>query len=53
MEQHAFTELVKDYEDLGGNDYVHSTVVPAMNELEVVKMDNKQRLAELMHSRTL
>jgi hypothetical protein len=53
MEQHAFTELVKDYEDLGGNDYVHSTVVPAMNELEVVKMDNKQRLAELMHSRAL
>ncbi len=53
MEHHAFFELVKDYEDLGGNDYVHSTVLPAMNELEVVQMINKQRLAELMSSRTL
>lgn len=53
MEHHAFFELVKDYEDLGGNDYVHSTVLPAMNELEVVMMSNKQRLAELMASRTL
>lgn len=53
MEHHAFFELVKDYEDLGGNDYVHSTVLPAMNELEVVLMSNKLRLAELMSSRTL
>ena len=53
MEHHAFFELVKDYEDLGGNDYVHSTVLPAMNELEVVLMSNKTRLAELMSSRTL
>jgi mRNA-degrading endonuclease RelE of RelBE toxin-antitoxin system len=53
MEHHAFFELVKDYEDLGGNDYVHSTVLPAMNELEVVQMSNKIRLAELMSSRTL
>jgi hypothetical protein len=53
MEHHAFFELVKDYEDLGGNDYVHSTVLPAMNELEVVLMSNKPRLAELMSSRTL
>jgi mRNA-degrading endonuclease RelE of RelBE toxin-antitoxin system len=53
MEHHAFFELVKDYEDLGGNDYVHSTVLPAMNELEVVLMSNKVRLAELMSSRIL
>mgnify|MGYP007057744550 CR=1 FL=1 len=53
MEHHAFFELVKDYEELGGNDYVHSTVLPAMNELEVIKMDDKIRLAELMHSRAL
>ena len=53
MEHHAFFELVKDYEDLGGNDYVHSTVIPAMNELEVVLMSNKIRLAELMSSRIL
>jgi mRNA-degrading endonuclease RelE of RelBE toxin-antitoxin system len=53
MEHHAFFELVKDYEDLGGNDYVHSTVLPTMNELEVVLMSNKTRLAELMSSRCL
>ncbi len=53
MEHHAFFELVKDYEDLGGNDFVHSVVLPAMNTLEVVLMSNKLRLAELMSSRTL
>lgn len=53
MEHHAFFELVKDYEDLGGNDFVHSVVLPAMNTLEVVLMSNKLRLAELMASRTL
>ena len=53
MEHHAFFELVRDYEDLGGNDYVHSTVLPDMNMLEVIRMDDKIRLAELMSSRTL
>jgi hypothetical protein len=53
MEHHAFFELVKDYEDLGGNDYVHSTVLPDMNRLEVIRMDDKTRLAELMSSRAL
>lgn len=53
MEHHAFFELVRDYEDLHGNDYVHSTVLPAINELEVVPMSNKARLLELMASRRL
>ena len=53
MEHHAFFELVKDYEDLDGNDYVHSTVLPAMNELTVVLMSDKQALLELMHSRKI
>ena len=53
MEHHAFFELVRDYEDLHGNDYVHSTVIPAINELEVVPMSNKTRLLELMTSRRL
>lgn len=53
MEHHAFFELVRDYEDLHGNDYVHSTVLPAINELEVVPMSNKTRLLELMTSRRL
>jgi hypothetical protein len=53
MEHHAFFELVKDYEDLNGNDYVHSTVIPAMNELNVVLMADKQGLLKLMNSRKL
>lgn len=53
MEHHAFFELVKDYEDLHGNDYVHSTVIPAMNELNVIPMWDKQALAKLMNSRKL
>jgi hypothetical protein len=53
MEHHAFFELVKDYEDLHGNDYVHSTVLPAMNELTVVYMNDKATLLQLMNSRKL
>lgn len=53
MEHHAFFELIKDYEDLHGNDYVHSTVIPAMNELMVVPMSDKVTLAKLMASRKL
>lgn len=53
MEHHAFFELLKDYEDLNGNDYVHSTVVPAMNELAVIPMSDKQALLQLMNSRKL
>lgn len=53
MEHHAFFKLVEDYEDLGGNDYVHSDVLPAMNKLAVIKMDNKQALLNLMGSRKL
>ena len=53
MEHHAFFELVHDYEELGGNDYVHSTVIPAVNELDVVSMDNKEALLKLMNSRKL
>lgn len=53
MEHHAFFELVRDYEDLHGNDYVHSTVIPAMNELIVIPMSDKQALLKLMNSRKL
>jgi hypothetical protein len=53
MEHHAFFKLVKDYEDLGGNDYVHSQVLPDMNRLEVIKMDDFERLAALMSSRKI
>ena len=53
MEHHAFFAMVSDYEDLHGNDYVHNTVIPAMNELSVIKMSDRQALLELMSSRRL
>lgn len=53
MEHHAFFEQIKDYEALNGNDYVHSTVIPAMNELVVIPMSDQQQLLKLMSSRKL
>lgn len=53
MEHHAFFKLVKDYEGLNGNDYVHSDVIPDMNKLEVIPMIDKERLLALMQSRRL
>lgn len=53
MEHHAFFELVRDYEELNGNDYVHSTVLPAVDGLEVIPMSDKVSLAKLMGSRKL
>lgn len=53
MEHHSFFELVRDYEDLGGNDYVHSEVLPAMNRLRVISMTDRNTLYELMNSRKL
>jgi hypothetical protein len=51
MEHHAFFKLVADYEDLHGNDYVHSDVLPAMNKLKVIPMSDKEALLKLMQSR--
>jgi hypothetical protein len=51
MEFHAFDQLVQDYEHLGGNDFVHETVLPAMNNLEIVLMSDTRRLEEVMSAR--
>ena len=53
MEHHSFFKLVEDYEELGGNDYVHSDVIPDMNMLTVVSMSDTKALYELMQSRNL
>ena len=52
MEYHSFFKLVEDYESLGGNDYVHGTIVPAMNELDVISMSDSDKLKELYQSRS-
>jgi hypothetical protein len=51
MEKDAFDKLFRDYENRDGNGYMHSTVKPAMNALEVIPMHEVERLTQLMHSR--
>ena len=41
MESEAFWELFKDYEDAGGNGYMRSEVMPAMERLIVVEVGQK------------
>ena len=53
MEHHSFFKLVEDYESLGGNDYVHGTILPAMNELDVIQMDDLKALKNLYTSRNV
>lgn len=52
MEHHSFFKLVEDYESLGGNDYVHSVVLPAMNELDVIPMSKLEQIKNLYNSRS-
>ena len=51
MESEAFWELFRDYEDAGGDGYIHSVVQPAMNALFVVEMNDPDSITGLMHSR--
>ena len=53
MEHHSFGKLVEDYESLGGNEYVHHTILPAMDQLEVISMDDLEAVKELYDSRTV
>lgn len=40
MEQHTFMALVRDYESLGGNDYVHKVILPDMAKLRVISYEH-------------
>lgn len=51
MEADAFWSLFSDYEDIGGNGYVHSVVQPAMQSLDIIEMDNTDGISSLMSSR--
>ena len=46
MEKEVFDRLFEDYENLGGNGYMHSNVQPAMMALEVVSMNDSIRYTE-------
>lgn len=41
MEHEAFMLLFKDYEETGGNGYMHSVVLPAMEELTIISIHDK------------
>ena len=51
MESKAFWALFRDYEDKGGDGYIHSEVEPAMAALRVVAMSDAAGIKELMESR--
>lgn len=53
MEHHSFSKLVEDYESLGGNEYVHHTILPAMDKLEIISMDDLEAVKDLYDSRTV
>lgn len=51
MEYESFSGLFRDYEEMGGNGYMHSDVQPAMNRLNIIEMDDQDGVAHLMHER--
>ena len=51
LEKEAFFELLKTYEEHGGNGYMHNTVQPAMLLLTVIPMSDHEAITELMHTR--
>ena len=51
MESQAFWDMYTDYEELGGNGYLHSEVQPAMIRLEVISMEDTERIQELFKTR--
>lgn len=53
MESHSFLKLVEDYEALGGNDYVHSVVLPEIYKLDIISMHNLEKLQDLYDSRRM
>lgn len=51
MEADAFWAIFTEYEESGGNGYIHSNVQPVMNTLLVVEMDDIEGIRRLMESR--
>ena len=41
MESEAFWELFEEYEEAGGNGYMHSVVQPEMERLEIIEVGHK------------
>lgn len=41
MESEAFWELFREYEEAGGNGYMHTEVLPAMQRLDIIEVGRK------------
>ena len=50
-ESATFWDLFSDYEDAGGDGFIHTEVQPAMNRLIVINADDYDSLTELIQSR--
>lgn len=51
MEADVFWKVFRDYEDDGGDGYVHSEIEPAMKQLRTVEMYDRDESRKLMQSR--
>lgn len=51
MESEAFWDLFTDYEEMGGNGYMHTVVQPAMLLLNVIEINDIENISELMKTR--
>lgn len=51
MESEAFWDLFTDYEEMGGNGYIHTVVQPAMLLLNVIDISDMEHISELMKTR--
>lgn len=52
MEKHAFDDQFESYIQSGGNSFLVSVVQPAMEKLDVILMEDSERIAQLYQSRT-
>ena len=50
-ESSTFWDLFSDYEDAGGNGFIHTEVQPAMNRLIVINVTDYDKVMELIQSR--
>lgn len=51
MEKDAYDRLFQDYENLGGDGYMHTVVEPEMNSLEVINMADSENISKLLSNR--
>lgn len=51
MEASSFWNMFEDYEELGGDGYVHTEIKPKMDMLTKIPMHETEKIAQLMQSR--